>query len=127
MASEIRFISMGDLHSKPKDIRVWLMGGEEMLLTHSGKLLAYMRPVKEADLDPPKKMMTFEYLRSNRDEFLYYMMTGESVVLSFHKRTLGLITPDIPKKYLKQYEEKRQEVLEERRKKRVKSLKNKSG
>jgi len=125
MASEIRFISMGDLHSKPKDIRVWLMGGEEMLLSHSGKPLAYMRSVKEEDLNTAKKMMSFEYLRSNRDEFLYLMMTGEDVVLCFHNRQVALITPEIPKKYLKQYEKGRQEILQERRKKRKPSSKKK--
>ena len=123
MTSQIKFVAMGDLHSKPKEIRVWLMGGEEMLLTHSGKLLAYIQPLKERDLDDLKKMMTLEYLRNHRDEFLYSIMTGEDVVLSFHKRKLALITPNIPNKYVKEYEKHRQEVLEERRKKRKKSSK----
>lgn len=121
MTGEIRFISMGDLHSKPKEIRVWLMGGEDMLLTHSGKPLAYIRSVKDEDLDSPKKMMSFEQLRSNRDEFLYMMMTGDDLVLNFHRRSVALITPQIPKEYLKLYEEHRQNVMEERRKKRTKT------
>jgi antitoxin (DNA-binding transcriptional repressor) of toxin-antitoxin stability system len=125
MAGEIRFVSMGDLHSRPKEIRVWLMGGEDMLLTHSGKPLAYIRSVKEDDLDPPKKMMSFEHLRSNRDEFLYLMMTGEAVILSFHNRQVALITPEIPNRYLKQYEKNRQEILQERRTKRKKPPKKK--
>jgi len=123
MASGIRFVSMGDLHSNPKDIRVWLRGGEHMLLSHNGKPLAYVRPLREEDLEIPKKMMNFEYLRNNRDEFLYLMKTGEDVVLCFHNRQLGLITPEIPQEFLEVFEEKRREILQERRERREASAK----
>jgi antitoxin (DNA-binding transcriptional repressor) of toxin-antitoxin stability system len=124
MEGNIRFISMGDLHSSPKDIRVWLKGGEHMLLSHSGNPLAYMRPVTEEDLDTPRKMMSFEYLRNNRDEFLYFMKTGEDVVLCFHHRQVALITPEIPGEFLESFNEKKQAILEERRKKREESPKD---
>lgn len=125
MAGNIRFISMGDLHSNPKDIRVWLKGGEHMLLSHSGKPLAYVRPVEEEDLDTPKKMMSFEYLRSNRDEFLYLMKTEQDMVLCFHNRQIALITPEIPEEFLESFNEKKQAILGERRKRREKALKDK--
>lgn len=126
MAGVVRFISMGDLHSSPKDIRVWLKGGEHMLLSHSGNPLAYVRPIAEEDLETPKKMMSFEYLRNNRDEFLYYMKTGEDVVLCFHKRQVALITPDIPEEFLQVFEERKRAILAERRKKREQAQKEKA-
>lgn len=126
MERNIRFVSMSDLHDKPKEIRVWLMGGEEMLLSHGGKPLAFIRSIREEDLDPPsKKMISLNYLRTHRDEFLYLMMTGEPVVLSFHNRTIALVSPNIPEEYLEQYLEYRQITLEERRKKRKKAPKKK--
>ena len=89
-------ISMSDLHSYPTQIRYRLSKGDHFLLTHFKRALAYMRPVKEEDLEVSRVMMPIEYLRNNRDEFIFEILDGNAVVISFHRRSIAIACPEIP-------------------------------
>jgi hypothetical protein len=89
-------ISMSDLHRYPTQIRYRLSKGDHFLLTHFKKALAYIRPVEEEDLEVSRKMMPIEYLRNNRDEFIFEILDGNAVVISFHRRSIAIACPEIP-------------------------------
>jgi hypothetical protein len=55
-----------------------------------------MRPVKEEDLEVSRVMMPIEYLRNNRDEFIFEILDGNAVVISFHRRSIAIACPEIP-------------------------------
>lgn len=89
-------ISMSDLHRYPTQIRYRLSKGDHFLLTRFNKALAYIRPVREDDLEVSRKMMPLEYLRNNRDEFIFEILDGNPVVISFHRRFIAIAWPEIP-------------------------------
>ena len=89
-------ISMSDLHRYPTQIRYRLSKGDHFLLTHFKRALAYIRPVEEEDLEVSRKMMPIEYLRNNRDEFIFEILDGNPVVISFHRRSIAIACPEIP-------------------------------
>ena len=44
-----------------------------------------------------------EDIRTNRDEFIFNMKDGRSIILGYRSKTLALITPEVPHEYLEKY------------------------
>lgn len=108
----VSVLRMNELTGDFMDIRFRITSGEEFLLTHNSKTVAFIRQLDkgeieaelEKDEDGQMDIVSIEQLRRDRDGFLYKMYNGQSFILGFRNKTLAVITPEIPEKYLKQYE-----------------------
>lgn len=128
-------IQMKHLHHDPRGLRYKLAKGSSFLLTHSFKLIAYMRPLTKEDLEEEMKkpeaeralMMTLEMVRTERDKFLYELQDGKDIHLFFKvkgnpEKTLALVTPQIPAKLKEAYAVFREMQLEDNREAKEKKL-----
>ncbi len=107
----VAVIQMSDLMRDFMDVRYRISRGESFLLTHSSKAIAYIRPLTEEDLiadekkgeDDQMEIWGIEDIRTNRDEFIFNMKDGRSIILGYRSKTLALITSEVPHEYLEKY------------------------
>ena len=96
-------VSFDVLLNDPDKILAWLGSGDNIIMLNGGCFLAFILRVREDDLDVPKKMISFKDLQKNEDDLVYFMKTGEEVVISFRSREVALITTKLPQEYLSDF------------------------
>jgi hypothetical protein len=102
---ETHLVPMKDLARSMTQIRVWMYGGDEVVITYQDHPFIYMRPLREDDDVEGMEIITTSQLQTKRQHLLERISEGKSLVVSFHHRNLAIASPDVPDEALRNLEE----------------------
>jgi hypothetical protein len=96
---------MKDLARSMTQIRVWLYGGDDIVVTYQDHPFIYLRPLSADDELEGAEMITTVELHTKRHHLLEKISEGKSLVVSFHRRNLAIASPEVPDRALRSLEE----------------------
>ena len=102
---DTHLVPMKDLVRSMTQIRVWMYGGDEVVITYQTRPFIYMRPKREEDEIEGMEMITTSQMQTKRQYLLEKISEGKSLVVSFHSRNLAIASPEIPDEALHNLEE----------------------
>lgn len=89
-------IPMKDLSRSMTQIRVWLYGGDDVVITYRDHPFIYIRQLREDDDVEGMEIITTNQLHTDRQYLMEKIAEGKSLVVSFHRRKVAIASPDIP-------------------------------
>lgn len=101
---DTHLVPMKDLARSMTQIRVWMYGGDDLVITYQDHPFIYMRPVREDDDVEGLELITTSQLQTKRHDLLEKISEGKSLVVSFHNRNLAIASPDVPDEVLSNLE-----------------------